>query len=470
MAIGKISGPMLQTNLARQGVDLSVDTNLVYFDVTNRRLGIGITAPSYTLDISGNAHLGNLYILGNTVTSDTGVINFGTTSNITIGGGSPNYVLTTDGNGNIRWDTVSNLTFSFGNISLVGDAISTTNTNGNLILSPNGTGVISTSNTRIINLATPIASTDAVNKSYVDTTFANVAVSYIKNGTASNVAALASGNVTISINGTTQAYFASGISQIDNVSIQSATITSTIGDLQLGGLTTNNKVIFDNTSAISLPAGGSLARPASGVSGDFRYNSDFSVLEYYVSGTGWISLTNGIHSQMITPDGTSQSYTLNYTATAASIIVSINGTVQQPSISYTVSGTTITFAEVPTTTDIIDIRFIASVVTTVTDFETVDTANVTVGTANVTLDSFDATAYRSAKYTISSTSAVDAHMADVQIVQFNGTATLNAFGILNTGTNTINYYTTISGNTVSLLAKGTTSSNQVRIQKTYFLI
>ena len=40
MAIGRISGPMLFNNLERQGVDLAFQSNLLYLDVTNLRVGI----------------------------------------------------------------------------------------------------------------------------------------------------------------------------------------------------------------------------------------------------------------------------------------------------------------------------------------------------------------------------------------------------------------------------------------------
>jgi len=73
MAIGRITGPMLFSNLDRQGVNLAIDANLVYADVTNRRVGISSSNPQYTLDVNGNAHIGNLYILGNTINSDTGI-------------------------------------------------------------------------------------------------------------------------------------------------------------------------------------------------------------------------------------------------------------------------------------------------------------------------------------------------------------------------------------------------------------
>lgn len=54
------------------------------------------------------------------------------------------------------------------NITINGNTISSTDTNGNIVLDPNGTGLIDASNTRIINVSTPTSGNDAVNKSYVD--------------------------------------------------------------------------------------------------------------------------------------------------------------------------------------------------------------------------------------------------------------------------------------------------------------
>lgn len=55
-----------------------------------------------------------------------------------------------------------------GNLDVVSYDIRTTATNGNIVLTPNGTGSVSVSNAKIINLATPTASTDAATKAYVD--------------------------------------------------------------------------------------------------------------------------------------------------------------------------------------------------------------------------------------------------------------------------------------------------------------
>ena len=72
MAIGRISGSVLKSNLTRNGTDLAIETNLLYLDVTNSRVGIGTSSPATTLDVSG------------TITATTV-----TTTNLTIGGATP---------------------------------------------------------------------------------------------------------------------------------------------------------------------------------------------------------------------------------------------------------------------------------------------------------------------------------------------------------------------------------------------
>lgn len=117
MAIGKIKGPMLYDDLARQGVDLSFDGNLLYLDVTTRRIGVGTTSPQYGLDVPANVRLSRLTVLGNTITSNTGKIGLGSVTNVVITGGSTNHVLVTDGAGNLSWSDV------IGNIQANIDAI-----------------------------------------------------------------------------------------------------------------------------------------------------------------------------------------------------------------------------------------------------------------------------------------------------------------------------------------------------------
>ena len=53
MAIGRISGSVLKSNLTRNGVDLAFETNLLYLDVTNSRVGIGTSEPTTALQVNG---------------------------------------------------------------------------------------------------------------------------------------------------------------------------------------------------------------------------------------------------------------------------------------------------------------------------------------------------------------------------------------------------------------------------------
>src|SRR6056300_1078104 len=53
MAIGRISGSVLKSNLTRNGTDLAFETNLLYIDVTNSRVGIGTSEPSTALQVNG---------------------------------------------------------------------------------------------------------------------------------------------------------------------------------------------------------------------------------------------------------------------------------------------------------------------------------------------------------------------------------------------------------------------------------
>ena len=227
--------------------------------------------------------------------------------------------------------------------------------------------------------------------------------------------------------------------------------------------------IFKSNTAVGLPTGNTLQRPT-GNQGYARYNTDTSTVEFY-NGSSWVALTNSITDQVITPNGSTQTYTLNQTTTAAGIIVSINGTLQSPSTAYSVTGNQITFTEIPLTTDIIDVRFIATAMTTVNvDATVVDSGNITVGTGLTIVDSFSSNSYRSAKYTISSANPFDGQIAEIILIQNAGSAYVSTIGNLLTGSNSVTYTANLSNYTVNLVAQGTTGSNQLRVEKTYFLI
>ncbi len=52
MAVGRISGPLLKENLIRNGVDLAFETDLLYLDVNNQRIGVKTATPEHEVDVA----------------------------------------------------------------------------------------------------------------------------------------------------------------------------------------------------------------------------------------------------------------------------------------------------------------------------------------------------------------------------------------------------------------------------------
>ena len=155
MAINKISGNILQDNLVR-GANLAVQGNLVYFDIVNTRVGINTSVPTTDFDVNGNIAAGNLNISSqitvtgnittagqvsangnisgngvtlsaNAISAASGVLDLGSNANIKITGGFTNYVLTTNGAGNLSWTAGNSIVGILGNTIALG-----TPTDGNL--------------------------------------------------------------------------------------------------------------------------------------------------------------------------------------------------------------------------------------------------------------------------------------------------------------------------------------------------
>ena len=72
MAITKVSGETLESNLIR-GQDLAFNTNLLYVDVANGRIGVKTDSPgNFALDVNGGARIqGDLTVTGTTTTIDS---------------------------------------------------------------------------------------------------------------------------------------------------------------------------------------------------------------------------------------------------------------------------------------------------------------------------------------------------------------------------------------------------------------
>ena len=132
MAIGRISGQLLKSNLLRSGVDLAFETDLLYLDVVNSRIGIKTTTPDTDLDVNGTIRstsaqidniltIGDLTITGNTINSSSSTINF------TASAGQA---------------TVYHSKLQIDDFQISGNTISTTVSNSPIEIKPNGTGTV----------------------------------------------------------------------------------------------------------------------------------------------------------------------------------------------------------------------------------------------------------------------------------------------------------------------------------------
>jgi hypothetical protein len=82
--LSKIAGTMLKDNLVRNGVDLAIDTDLMYFDVSNRRIGINTTMPTDSLTVVGSSTISNINISNNTISSLSGNIILSPSGNVSV--------------------------------------------------------------------------------------------------------------------------------------------------------------------------------------------------------------------------------------------------------------------------------------------------------------------------------------------------------------------------------------------------
>ena len=134
MAIGRITGSVLKSNLTRNGVDLAFETNLLYLDVTNNRVGIGTSEPSTALHVVGNT----------TITGDLSV------------------------SGNIVFEAASINSLDTGAISINDNTITGSRSNEDIVIQAAGTGRIVLKNTLVANAiesddSTAIQINDGVN-------------------------------------------------------------------------------------------------------------------------------------------------------------------------------------------------------------------------------------------------------------------------------------------------------------------
>jgi len=329
-----------------------INANLIYengFRVLTSNSNVIITG-----DVLGYGSYNNVAV----TLTNTGVVanTYGSTTVI------PSVVV--DSKGRITSATTLTLT-KVGNVSVNDTTLSTT---GNLVLTA-GTGIVDFSNDRIANVAAPIENTDAVTLAYLNSalsgsanviTDGNSEVRLTDTGTA-NLATTLDGNLVSVV--TTEYTNIYNKVNIGTLTFNGNTITSTTGNIQLDAQGTGVVQIV-GADAFGMPSGGTSSRPGYPEVGYARFNTDVGSIEYW-DGTDWIVPGfSTVTSETIFPDGSANTYTLSSNTSTNGVLVSINGTVQQPVTAYNVFGNNqIAFTEIPQATDIIEVRHFAAGVT-----------------------------------------------------------------------------------------------------------
>jgi hypothetical protein len=174
MAIGRISGQMLKSNLLRSGTDLAFETNLLVLDVSSSFVGIGTATPARQLHISGTGAIrlpsgtdaergtpANGDIRYNTDQNRIEGYSNGAWANLASGSSIKDQDTNTgiDVERNADENEIHFFTESSGDVAHIRDngdfeiagfdfsagTIASTTTNGNITLTPNGTGAVAVS-------------------------------------------------------------------------------------------------------------------------------------------------------------------------------------------------------------------------------------------------------------------------------------------------------------------------------------
>jgi hypothetical protein len=193
---------------------------------------------------------------------------------------------------------------------------------GNIVIS--NVGNISAGNVNINNLANPTANADAATKFYVDSM---------------------TGNVT----------------GIGNLTVNDTTIQTVAANANIN-IQTNGTGIFviEGTNGFVMPVGNTDQRPSPAATGTLRFNSDYSRIEYY-DGAEWDVVAGGVSNQTFNGDGSTLNFNLARNTTASAVLVMLNGIVQVPAVSYTITGAganVLTFVQAPSVSDLIDVRYL----------------------------------------------------------------------------------------------------------------
>lgn len=192
---------------------------------------------------------------------------------------------------------------------------------GNVVIS--NIGNIDAGSVNINNLAEPVANSDAATRAFV--------------------IAQTTGNIT----------------NIGNLQVNDTTITAVTANANISiDPTGTGTFVIIGTNGFVMPVGNTAQRPSPASEGTLRFNSEYARIEYY-DGAEWDVVAGGVTNQTInTADGVTDTFVLDRESTTAAVLVMLNGIVQIPTSSYTVTGNSLVFTQAPVVSDIIDVRFL----------------------------------------------------------------------------------------------------------------
>jgi hypothetical protein len=125
--------------------------------------------------------------------------------------------------------------------------------------------------------------------------------------------------------------------------------SSSNADFELSAAGTG-QYVFTSDTGVVLPTGTTAERPTA-QEGVIRYNTETSEYEVSKDGSTWTNLRTDADAADVTKDifsgdGSTQSFTMSITPTDENtIVVYVDGVMQEPDQNYTISGTTIDFGE-----------------------------------------------------------------------------------------------------------------------------
>lgn len=334
--LGRISGKLLTANLERNGVDLTfrggaLDPDLLYLDVNNMRIGVNSNPPNTDLEVTGASKVSNnVIVTGTSATFDNIIFNTnGTISSVVgpiiISPTGPdafveykrvlttdfeietNYLQVTTTNQNLRLDAagtgkvdIKSTTDIAGNLGVTGNISATGNVsmNGQFFIgdSPLDTVTINPDFQQgIVTNVTDSYDIGSPSKRWNDMWIGGIiADSLVTNILTISDQGQLSGNTITTIQSNDDLLISpdSGLTQLENISIQGGVLTHThpTNNLTLEH-TGNGYLQITDTNAVRVPAGNNSQRIGIEV-GETRWNNEEQYLECF-DGTVWQVATGG---------------------------------------------------------------------------------------------------------------------------------------------------------------------------------